>query len=445
MRKPLGRIKLIVIGTVCVICIISYLVIFRPMENALKESKRQLFIRSAEAVGYATEIFITNCINDVRGLSDGTEFKRRITEYKDGNITLDAIMEYAKQDYEDRYKTLEGAAGAIRIFEGNVIARKGSIDPTRMAMNIEFRDVTPVINHDKLSIIVYSPIKDGEEILGYDVVFFDMAEMLESVHQGHMFHQLYSEADVEGILTSDNWTELKDGEYLANEKADTWYIKRLKNTGVYFAASSPNQVIYGKLDTVLGALLFYFPLMILITILIIHTYTFGNIGRKIQGLESEMDMYRKKAHIDALTDTFTRNYFYEYFENNGFGSFRWPVAVAMIDVNNFKTINDTYGHLVGDEVLQEIAAVLKSLVCNEGMVVRYGGDEFILLLGDCSIAEAEKILEHSVQRIRNIDKFDFNIEVSYGIVEAANKEELLSGIQQADTKMYQMKRNKTAN
>ena len=117
--------------------------------------------------------------------------------------------------------------------------------------------------------------------------------------------------------------------------------------------------------------------MILITILIIHTYTFGNIGRKIQGLESEMDMYRKKAHIDALTDTFTRNYFYEYFENNGFGSFHWPVAVAMIDVNNFKTINDTYGHLVGDEVLQEIAAVLKSLVCNEGMVVRYGGDEFI--------------------------------------------------------------------
>ena len=78
MRKPLGRIKLIVIGTVCVICIISYLVIFRPMENALKESKRQLFIRSAEAVGYATEIFITNCINDVRGLSDGTEFKEEL-------------------------------------------------------------------------------------------------------------------------------------------------------------------------------------------------------------------------------------------------------------------------------------------------------------------------------------------------------------------------------
>ena len=195
----------------------------------------------------------------------------------------------------------------------------------------------------------------------------------------------------------------------------------------------------------MGGLLFYFPLTILISIAIIGIYTFGNIGRRIKGLENERDRYRKEAQMDGLTGTFSRNYFNKYLENNGFSLFHWPLAIAMIDVNNFKTINDTYGHSIGDDVLQEIAAVLKSSVRDTDMVVRYGGDEFILLLRDCSIENAEEILERAVEKIRNIDKYDFNIEISYGVVEVANKEELLSGIQQADTKMYQMKRKMSIN
>ena len=372
MKKPLGRVKLIVISVVCIVCIISYLVIFRPMENALKDSKQQLFIRSAEAVGYATEIFMENCINDIRAISNRTEFKQRIAEYKAGNITLDAVMKYAKQDYEDGYKTLEGAVGAIRIFEGNVITRKGNIDPTRMALNIEFQDVTLVINPDTLSILVYSPIKNGEEILGYDVVFFDIAGILENVHQGHMLHKLYSEADIERILADNSWIQLTESEYLIAGEADTLYIKHLKNTGIYFVASSPNHVIYGAINTLLGGLMFYFPLMILITVLIINTFTFGNIGRKIEGLEIERDRYRREAQIEGLTNTYSRNYLYEYLENNGFDVLQWPLTIAMIDVNNFKAINDTYGHLVGDGVLHEIAAVLKSSVRSRDMVVRFG-------------------------------------------------------------------------
>jgi diguanylate cyclase (GGDEF)-like protein len=440
MKKPLGRAKLVVIGLVCIICIISYLFIFRPMENALKKSKQQEFIYSAEAVGYAAEIFMTNCINDVRKLSNKTELKQKIRAYKAGNITLDDIKEYTLLAYEDEYDALEYVVGAFRIFEGGVIASKGSVDPVSLDWKPAFRDIASIIDPDSLSVTVYSPIKNNEEILGYDVAVFDISEVLENVHQGHMIHEIYSKGDVEKYLPNNNWTELKEGEYLAAGETETWYIKHLKNTDVYFIASSPNEIIYRTINTFLGGLLFYFPLTILISIAIIGIYTFGNIGRRIKGLESERDRYRKEAQMDGLTGTFSRNYFNEYLENNGFSLFHWPLAVAMIDVNNFKTINDTYGHSIGDDVLQEIAAVLKSSVRDTDMVVRYGGDEFILLLRDCSIENAEEILERTVEKIRNIDKYDFNIEISYGVVEVANKEELLSGIQQADLKMYQMKR-----
>ena len=55
MKNVLGRIRFIVLGVICIVCIFTYLVIFYPMEDALKESRRQKFIQSAEAVGYATK------------------------------------------------------------------------------------------------------------------------------------------------------------------------------------------------------------------------------------------------------------------------------------------------------------------------------------------------------------------------------------------------------
>ncbi|NLP30748.1 MAG: GGDEF domain-containing protein [Clostridiales bacterium] len=437
MKNVLTRIRYIIIGVMCIVCIISYLTIFRPIGNDLKENNLHQFIHSAEAVWYATELFIENSMNTAHYFSDKAELKQSIIEYKAGNITLKDLMEHTKQ----YYKTKDIATGAARVVDGNVIASLGNVDLTSIDRNPAVSEITPFIDLDSSVVTVFSPIKIGEEILGYDIIYLDLPEILQGVHQGHMFHEIFSEADLEKILSDNEWTMLNEGEYIVDDEKATWYIKGCKHTDVYFAASSSNDTIYGRLDTAMGALLFYFPLVILILILIANAFTYKNIGRTVKGLEKERDEYKKGAHIDGLTNTYSRIYLSEYIENFGHCLSNKPLCVSMIDVNKFKYINDEYGHLVGDHVLVEIASILKSTVRDKDMVVRFGGDEFLLLLSECSIKEAEAILERCTERIRNIDKFDFKVTVSYGIAEVENKEGIPIAIHQADMRMYQMKRS----
>ncbi len=90
-------------------------------------------------------------------------------------------------------------------------------------------------------------------------------------------------------------------------------------------------------------------------------------------------------------------------------------SVAMIDINDFKYINDTYGHLVGDKVLIKLASILSSSVRNDDYVVRFGGDEFLVILTRCDEAKSQSIINRVQEKLKNIDEFVFDVEISYGI------------------------------
>lgn len=94
-----------------------------------------------------------------------------------------------------------------------------------------------------------------------------------------------------------------------------------------------------------------------------------------------INLQNEKVFLDTLTNLYNRSYLMHYMDylarQNKKGT---PVLGMMLDVNNFKYINDTYGHLAGDEVLQEVGKILQSATEGRGAVVRYGGDEFVILL-----------------------------------------------------------------
>lgn len=442
MNTELKRIRFITVVVACIVCILSYIVVFQPMKDELNENKQQKFIHSAEAVWYAAEIFVKNCMDDARSLSSRTTLKQRIIEYKDGSITLQALKEYTKQNYKDGYEALKNVSGSARIVDGSIITQQGVADYINVDTDIFYTEITPIINPHSQFLTIYSPIKDGGEIFGYDIVFFSMAEMLNGIHQGHMLHELYTDRDVQRVLSTNEWTEINEDEYLITGSTDTWYIKKCESIDAYFAASSRNEVIYGALDKRIGNILFYFPLAILLIILIINFFTFKSLGKVIMGLEKAKDKYKRNALNDCLTNTFSRDYFDEYVKKHQRHLFKQPLAVAMVDVDNFKSINDTYGHLMGDSVLKEIAAVLKSSVRKWDVVIRYGGDEFLLLFRDCNLKKSQEILRRAAKEIMNIKRFDFGIDMSYGVAEVKNKEELLSAIQRADSNMYKMKNSR---
>lgn len=129
-------------------------------------------------------------------------------------------------------------------------------------------------------------------------------------------------------------------------------------------------------------------------------------------------LLRLRSFLDPLTKLYTRYYFAEkideYFEKAK--KFKERLSIIMCDLDHFKKINDKYGHLLGDEVLREIAKILKENVRrNNDIVGRYGGEEFIILLPNSSLNYAKEIAERLRKKIEAIDKFPFKVTMSFGI------------------------------
>lgn len=151
------------------------------------------------------------------------------------------------------------------------------------------------------------------------------------------------------------------------------------------------------------------------------------------------------ARKDELTQLFNRRYFNERFNdeflrNKRYGSF---FSCIMCDLDHFKEINDTYGHLQGDIVLRSFGNIIREGIRRIDIAARYGGEEFILLLPETTAEDAHQVAE----RIRiNIgkEKFDFPgpVTASFGITCSRNGriETRLDMIRQADIALYCAKR-----
>lgn len=112
---------------------------------------------------------------------------------------------------------------------------------------------------------------------------------------------------------------------------------------------------------------------------------------------------RKEAMLDELTGIHNRRYFMEYAGRELFKARRHHNAMAliMLDIDHFKTVNDTYGHAVGDQVLIALANALRNGIRQSDMVARYGGEEFVILLPETGMESAcrlaDKLREESIR------------------------------------------------
>lgn len=108
-------------------------------------------------------------------------------------------------------------------------------------------------------------------------------------------------------------------------------------------------------------------------------------------LEELSQRLRAMAYRDALTGLYNHRYFYEQLAHEVERSLRYaqPLAVLLMDMDNFKQINDTYGHLVGDKFLSLVGQVISRHVRGSDIGARYGGDEFVLILPNTGADEAK--------------------------------------------------------
>ena len=149
---------------------------------------------------------------------------------------------------------------------------------------------------------------------------------------------------------------------------------------------------------------------------------------------------------DELTGLYNRRHVLELLDHEKNRSSRGGgiFCLAILDIDHFKNVNDTYGHLVGDAVLQAVATTMKTTMRNTEYCARYGGEEFLIVLTQTNI-EGALI---GVERVRkNIEKLpfpdvgsDFKITVSIGISEYKMREEIDVVIARADKALYLAKK-----
>lgn len=160
--------------------------------------------------------------------------------------------------------------------------------------------------------------------------------------------------------------------------------------------------------------------------------------------EEQQREIRERAKRDPLTGLFNRRAFFELAEQ--LVQEKAQFSIVMIDIDYFKNINDTHGHLGGDSVLAFSGRLIANAFRIDDVPCRFGGEEFCVLLRHCNGDQARQQTEMLIDKfrasaIRLPDGKEVKITISAGVSEHGSEDQLLKTIQSADTSLYAAKHN----
>ena len=169
-----------------------------------------------------------------------------------------------------------------------------------------------------------------------------------------------------------------------------------------------------------------------------------NLRYSVQALTDEKTSLSEELATDTLTGVLSRRRILEILEHQLCALQRQqPISVIMADLDHFKQINDQYGHVVGDEVLKQTANRIKSAIRSTNTLGRYGGEEFLIVLGDTNLEHAQIVANRIRKKVEedpiNCDELSVNLTLSLGIAATSRAEPISSIIDRADKALYQAK------
>lgn len=159
-----------------------------------------------------------------------------------------------------------------------------------------------------------------------------------------------------------------------------------------------------------------------------------------------LEAQQHKLYLDSLTQVYNRTALDERFklEFKRWQRYQTNTTIAMIDIDHFKNINDTFGHIAGDKALKIVARALQKSIKPSDFIARFGGEEFVLLIADLAPSEMQRMLDKLRNTIKNIP-FRFkgkqiSITISIGVTQfSADDKETVEPFERADKALYEAK------
>jgi len=166
-----------------------------------------------------------------------------------------------------------------------------------------------------------------------------------------------------------------------------------------------------------------------------------DITERIRGQQ-----YKERAIRDGLTGIFNRQYFFDLMNEEYYKAVenKNSLSVIMFDVDKFKSINDNFGHRIGDQVLKEICSSVNQVIRDFDIFARYGGDEFVVGLPGTDIKDANNVAKRIKEKINQIEienLKDLKISCSIGTVSLNSEHCIEDLIDKADRALYSCKNN----
>ncbi len=191
---------------------------------------------------------------------------------------------------------------------------------------------------------------------------------------------------------------------------------------------------------------------VIFAVIIAHYFTKGINSIFIKYKNIQEDQHRelerinkflhKRATIDNLTELHNRQYFNERLEQevNRLNRYNYSVSLIFFDIDFFKEVNDTFGHLAGDDVLRELAVLVRSHTRQSDCLARWGGEEFVLLVVEADSGDAKKIAEN-ICHVVAAHTFSVarRITCSFGVTQFVPGESIIDFINRTDQGLYQAK------
>ena len=445
MDKIINKFRLTILITLILMAGIIVGIIHFPMRSELEKETIHNFELEARLNMQILEQYIELCLLGTRSLASRTEIRNQAAEYYEGNVTWEEMTEYIQPRYMDGLSSLRNLVGAARIIDGKEAVSFGKIelfsdDYTRIPEEDMY-----VLTHekDRMTLKVMIPLFDETRFLGYDMVLFDATKILEEIGKTDYNFAIFGKSEIELLTGEDTLLGFSEGK-LYHKNGNTFYIKEFVSSEQFYYIIVPDKYLYAPVEMLSLRITLVALVVILSAVLYSNWYIVGKARAVLEITEESRMKYKEYAIKDTLTGAFSRRYLekvrQEWEAESAAGVLQ--ASVTFIDIDDFKGLNDRYGHDVGDEALKYLVRVFNENIRSGDVLIRNGGDEFILILKDCYLYKATEIVTKVQEILREHPDFAYPVHFSYGISEITDMAHYDTMLREVDSRMYENKKAK---